>query len=294
MGILSVKEGWRDTTLSGDGQNRSIVRTFSVITDSIDTTAFEVATAQDPASGLRIPQRQESHPANSVYEAGDPSASRVSPCYWNVVCTYTPRGANLELGRWPADDPLSHPADVKWSKASWTEATDVDANGDPIQTAAGEPLDPPPSVEKGDRVLTIARNEAAHDDAQVSQYVDTVNAGTFWGYGAGRGRLLDIAADLVHASISYWRKTYKIRFRVYTPDGVTNEHAWRLRLLNQGYRYLDDAGKVHQFVDAEGRPLQQPKLLAANGTPLASDADPVYLLFVQYPPKDWTALGIGQ
>lgn len=289
MAILSVKKGFSGITAGGSETARTTVETYSVVTDSVSDGPLAVLATTDPTTGLAIPTPNTPHPDDAFYLAGVPNVSLICPTFFNVTVPYSTRGGQDQAAQY--NDPLAEPAEISWGDVASVEPIDQDADGNAILNAAHEPFDPPPAMDIKDTLLRIKRNEAAFDPDTKLTFDDTTNQHVFWGGKPGRARMAIPAADKVNASPSYWKVLYEITFRMRTPVGVTDEKAWYRRILNQGYRYLDGDGVSHPILE-DGQPISQPKLLAADGSILASDADPVWLEFKKYPPTDWGLLGL--
>ena len=100
----------------------------------------------------------------------------------------------------------------------------------------------------------------------------------------------DIFAEEVHSDPTYWRVRFEIQFRMKTASGVPAAEAWDRQRLNEGFRYLSGSDLL-EFTDSHGKRVSQPKLLAADGTPLGSGADPVWLGFRMCASISWAAPG---
>ena len=290
MAVVDIREGWRGVRAGGDAESRSASRHWSIVTDSAaDGPVFSWPLT---AGGVTIPAKGTPHPDDSGLSSSQPQVTKVSPTFFNV---------RVDYGNVPTyEDPLTKPAEHSWSSVVSVEPTDVDALGDPILNAAGEPFDPPPTEGVRDPILTIVRNEAGFDPDTMLTYCDTVCLEPFWGASVGRTRMADIHADKVLADPSYWRVRYEVQFRMRTAEDCPDVWAWYRRMLNQGFRHLDDGGAVHAAVDADGQPVSQPVLLDGDGKLLNGtgrlDPDgeaPVWLYSPRFPEESWIALGIN-
>lgn len=293
MSIINITKGWKDLAATGGKFDGKTFEIFSFVTDDPTDTpvSFDFPVT---VGGVTIPKAGTRHPDKRGYRCGHPQVSLVCPTFFNVRVNYSgSTNAAGEQSETDTNDPLSEPAEISWSDASSTEAVDQAFNGYPLVNTVGEPFDPPPTEEFKDTVLTITRNEAGFTPNVKRDYQDTVCNGAFWGAEAGRARMIQINADKVNGIVVYWRKKYVIQFRMLTPQGVKPLHAWCRRVLNHGFRYKDDEGKIRGIKDADGQPLSQPKLLALDGTLLKDDDDPVYLLFQRFLLKNWGPLGLN-
>jgi hypothetical protein len=186
--------------------------------------------------------------------------------------------------------PLAAPPDIEWTDESSTEPIDQDADGEPIVTVNGEPINGV-TIELPDPVLTVTRNFATWNPHVIHQYRMSVNSDTFAGFAAGTGRLVSASAKLIIDQTfgSYWRVTARIRFRY--PYNTTAQKAWYARVRHEGFKIKDGTDIVHADDDA-GNKVVTPVLLASDGTHETDPASAHWLEFKRYFPLPYANLGL--
>lgn len=197
--------------------------------------------------------------------------------------------AQMDLGRLP--DPFSVPEQRWWDFETTVEPYDVDADGRPVLNSAGEPLDPPPTMEITDLVLNVIRAEPLYDWREALMYARSCNSDDFYGFAAGCARAF-VTGELVRGEqFAYWRKTYRVRFR--HPHADAQFGGWEDRFLDHGHRVLardpttgrflldDKGGPVYRAITQDGSnmPISQPALLDGGGELLRKGRKAVWLHF---------------
>lgn len=285
MNVVSITESWSGITWAGDYNQRTTTRSFLVETDTPGRGVFSFPIS---SGGVTIPNQGTRHPDDANFYSGVPFIDVKGPTLFEIrigyVATGIAGGAEAEN---PYADPLSQPADISWTAEVRSVEYDVDLDGNAAITSAGEPIDPRLTREIKDPVLVIERNEAAFNPGDILAFVDTVSSAPFWGAEAGRARLTDLAGRKVNAKMTYWRKTYRIAFRMRTPYGMDAANAWKRTILHQGHLYLDANGVQRRFADGAI------KLLAEDGKPLALGTKPLTQSFREFPAVSWAVLGIN-
>lgn len=225
----------------------------------------------------------------------------------------------------PGDDPTAADPVIRWEEKRFEEALDTALNvvdydpspgpdgtttttaDAPIATTAGEPivgLIRPVSLPM--LVVTLNYGATVVDAAFCSSWANRVNSDV-WTYQTGKSAaagtvLIDGApqAEYVKAADpvpAYWRVTWRFVFREH-PDAdpymigaASNDgRAWWSRVLNQGFRYVDDSGPppvTKVFRDANGTPLNRPRLLDLDG---AATTDAYWRWFQTYKTKAFSTL----
>lgn len=198
-------------------------------------------------------------------------------------------------------NPLALPAEVRWSGVKVTEPIDYSLDGGnqptiPIINAATIPFEGV-STEITDPVVSIQWNVAdtSFSVAQMVAYQDAVSSdGYLSDPGQAKIELFD-ATFVRTTDLNYWTLQMQIRFRRGIPlqaDGTGGPaRAWWKRLLNQGKTYLDTAtAELIEVADSTGALASEPRLLAADGSLLASGGTPIWLEFKMYPELPFSAL----
>jgi hypothetical protein len=207
--------------------------------------------------------------------------------------------------------PLSEDPVVRFDSAQYTRAQDAawQKDGDayvktkPIRNAAGDPFDPPPEEVETRTRIEITRNYWEYfSPAAAQEFANTINERPMLIAGVNVAKF---QAKIVQVYPERWAEQSNIAFG-FTTSGYLrvrwiieiHPESFESELLNQGYNYLDsDGNRTRASVsDADGAvaPATEPILLAADGTELASDAEPVYLPFVRLRPRDWGYLQLPE
>jgi hypothetical protein len=287
MAVLLVSERWSGQGASEDQAARKVRRTFDVV--ATRPVSGDVLNEIRTASG--IPKVGNAHPritgqycqTVNVEEAGGPTK-------WLVTAEYS----QTVVG--DVTDPLAQPADVAWEVLENQREIDTDLDGNPIASSAGEPYDPPIVETESDPVLVWTKNfaTATVTASWLLGWADKTNSAsvTVNSETVGIGEALQIGvprADFVEGRegvSAYWRVTFRIAIRV---GGGAN--AWKRKILDQGYRFLNGSGQLVLATDEAGRPMNQPMLLNGSGGKLTSGS-PVFRTFRTKGTKAFMELGL--
>ena len=237
------------------------------------------------SGGVTIPAIGTPHPDNSAFYSGVPSINARGPTYFEIRVPYVAAGIAGEPPN-KNTNPLDEPADFSWTSEMRTVPYDRDIDDTLVANSFGDPFDPPLTREIKDPVLVIERNEAGFDPDDKLNFQDTVSDGAFWGADGGRCRLSDLDGRSVNASTPYWRKTYRIVFRMRTPKGVAAADAWKRCVADMGFNYFDNQTPPRKCSILTGTP----EYLDGKGH-LGDGTSWVY--FVEYPTANWSQLGIN-
>jgi len=182
--------------------------------------------------------------------------------------------------------PFDAPWEVSWSSDESQQAVDDDVVGQPIVNRAGDPFNPPHTIDHADPVLTITRNERAVEARTLELFANTVNSDPFIGLEAGQCLMKPIlAVRSTQENFIFWRVTYVIHIRI--PRNVTPGLAWYARILNTGLRARTEVGGEPEVAkDTKGQPFSEPILLDESGLALSDErikaGNVVWLLFQDY------------
>jgi len=230
--ILDIREtfkeggGWQ----SPDGKKGSTqwVRKFTVTV----TNQYGTVYAPTVLSDWRIPKNGSSHPTSPWFRCRSAKANRVSPIMFEVECSYKSESPD------PEENPLDAPPEISYGTLSSTEEIDEDIDGNPLNTAAGEPITGI-KIPIGDLSATVTKNIEAFDPSSIYTYTNTVNSAVFLGFSAGVVRVHNISAKIVYAEdLTYWTVTVQFHFRY--PVHTTAERAWWKRVRHEGTIYFED------------------------------------------------------
>lgn len=266
--VLDVTESWSrpsyDQTLSDNFRKLTVKfqRAFQIVTTP-DCIEFDIF------SDERLPS--EGEPFSDQYQfvyCDRIALQRLSLIYWIATCDYTGELAPKDGNN--TENPLFAPPRIDWDDVETDEEIDEDWDGNPIQTANGEPIEgvtaPIP-----DQTVTIRRNMLVFNSYVQARYRRAVNSDTFLDWPPGTARMVKLAASNVTTKEqAYWEITAQIQFRF--PYRTTPEKAWYSRKRHEGYYERvqisgpGNAGtKVVRAVDGNKEPVTKPVLLDANG-----------------------------
>lgn len=276
---MTIKELPNQRTAAINAQRqRSYARTWRVIVDSAAVgpgaarDAVPVAVGNTYSTGSETDAGAFCLAINAVDEGASDGKSYL------VTATYGP--PELAPSRTEADNPLDEPFELSWGGLSLEKVLDIDEDGYAIVNSAGEPFDPPVTVEDNLPILNIVRNEsrASFDPTLIYRYRRARNSDAFWGADPGQVRIMPITAEYPwHPACGrYWRVTYQFVF---------NDEGWTRKLLDLGFRTLSGSGSstvLKQVVDAKGVPVSTPVLLDGLGHKLAPGATPVAVEYAVY------------
>ena len=191
------------------------------------------------------------------------NVTREHPRYFRVIVTYKSFAIDPED---PTENPLLAPAKVKWKTVKANGEIDEDADGNPIATTAGEPVQ---GIMRpfGDIAAVITQSFAAFNSFSFYDFMDHVNIDPFLGWPAGTCKVDDIGADPQKLQISggtleYYNVTVIVQMR--KPIRTTPDRAWYNRRALKGNYVLDGSGnQVPALIDGEQAP--GPVYLDENG-----------------------------
>jgi hypothetical protein len=250
------------------------------ITCSPDATEQEIGLAPD------LPRPGDLFPGTDYLYAASFSAQRVSPTMWEVTVGYKGDAPpNVSV----SSNPLDTPTVIDWGGVTIEAEIDEDVDGNPILTAAGEPVDGLRAI-FCDQVVTLKKNMATYNSFTASLYRRSVNSDAFLGWPAGTAKLMDLTAKDVGGK--YYEVMATVQFRV--PYRTTPAKAWYARWRHEGiYRKVDFASVTMtvQATDDLGEPKSAKTLLDANGYKLADGATPIWKETKLYTPLPYSLLG---
>lgn len=194
-------------------------------------------------------------------------------------------------------DPLASPPQVAWDVMEIPTPVDVDFDGEPIASSAGEPFDPPLVLPRQIPVLVFTRNfpVATVTPTWLASWSNTTNSAAF----ELAGEDIEVGEAFIErqptAAYVEAREDapayYAVTFRIAVAPGQ-GEHFWQHNPLDRGFRHLNSEDELVTIVDAKGEPLNQPTLLDGEGHKLAAAADPVVLHFRIRGTSDIGSLGL--
>lgn len=200
---------------------------------------------------------------------------------------------NAHYGIPDGQTPLpGNPAVWNWSASLASAPVDTDRDGNPIQNAVGEPIDPPVTALLPSLKVTIQWFTSKFLVQDMIRFVGATNTDKVVaadGSGAiNAGQALCMGMTRTPADDDLFRMSAEFSLR---RDG------WRAKLVNRGKRILlgteaDGTCKWELVTDTNGQPLAEPANLASDGSLLACAAAPVILTFDVYPEELYAGLGV--
>lgn len=283
--ILDVQEtfqeggGWQSP--DGVKGSTSWVRKFTVtVTNQYGTVYSPTVLADD-----RIPKNGSTHPTYAWFRCRSAKAKRVSPIMFEVEATYKSKTKD------PEENPLLAPPEISYATLSSTEEIDEDIEGNPLNTAAGEPITGV-KIPVGDLSATVTKNLADFDPASIYTYANTVNSAIFMGFAPGVVRVHSISAKIVYADdLTYYTVTVQFHFRY--PVKTEAERAWWKRLRHEGTVALNRDGKAVRITDDNGEIKGGKTMIRPDGT---EETDPDVAHWVEFQvfrTADLNAMGLG-
>ena len=285
--VLDVKETWQagGGWQSEDGVKGSTQwkRKFTVTVSNTPTQCY----AADVLSDIRIPKSGHSHPASPWFRCRSATATRVSPVMFEVECIYKSKTKDKD------DNPLDDPPEISYGVISSTEEIDEDIDGNPINTAAGEPITGV-KIQLADLSATVTKNLASFDPAAIYKYTNTVNSSQFMGFAAGVVRIHSISAKIVYTDdLTYFTVTVVFHFRY--PVNTSASKAWWKRIRHEGTFYLVEAGKnlIRRFETDDNELIGGKGMLKEDGTKETDLQQGNWLEFQVYRTENFNSLGLG-
>lgn len=276
MAVVDVKPKWSGDTAESSKDGPSAQLQWTVLVDD------PADTSQLAKLAIGIPRVGNAHPDDPFMFARNVRANKIGPELFEVTVTYA-----SATGAGDGVSPLDVPPVWSWDTQSSDEEVDTDAEDKPIINSVGDVLNPPLVRKFYDPVLTIVRNEASFDPDVKYLYEGKVNSQPFLNVNPGLVLMSSITSqEVLDGGMKYYTVTYVLVFRL-------ELLGWKRRVLNQGVHFYatDDEGNVIQepvpFTDKKGNRLSEPRLLAADGTPLPDGATPHWLEFTLEESKDF-------
>jgi hypothetical protein len=260
--------------------------------------------------GISIPQYGDAHPSDANYYVTSRSASPDnSPIHWKVVINYEYQ-----------PDPTLLPVEIEFDTVEEMIPYNLDLQGKPYMSTAGELFDPPIERKWVDNLIRISRYESAFLPSLPIQYEGGVNDANYYItandiYGIPQQQIIPpygIRLNKVRVrqqiirGVRYYYVNYEFQTRLlYVPNtgstwanGLTDFAAgdfigFRTPVLNQGLYCIVD-GKYTRITekmlnstvtDEDDMPIDSPARLAKDGTLITGKAisDAHFELFFDHP-----------
>ena len=306
MAVTEVIEvhGGRDgeTPLSGEWK---IMRSYVVVTNSKRDGQITVCGAAGlPAIGSSYNNGSESSSA-MILRSKKAKQKKESPLVWEVDCEYTPVTSSGEGAAATTGDVTLLPTKYTWRTIQETADVLIDTVPQSVQNAAGDPFLDPVTAEKSYFQLIIERNEDSFDGIVMSEYINTLNEGPFFGFDAKTCRMvaIDATAEYDVQYGGFWTVTYEVHIR--KPDDwkpyitigrelpVNSEQGpWDRVIRNIGNRARTTVGEAPTPVIERGHVVTDGVDLDVDGLKLAEGEEPYYWIFKPYAATSWAPLDI--
>ncbi|MEZ5945221.1 MAG: hypothetical protein R3C18_27925 [Planctomycetaceae bacterium] len=182
--------------------------------------------------------------------------------------------ATIEYGQFAEDDrtenPLSQPVQLEYDFQVEQVPIDYDRNNERIQNSCGDPPATAIEVPTYRLIINVTRNEATFDAATVGAYAGSVNGDSWLGFAAGQVQFIPgrVRREFDSKYGYYFICSYQF---VVNTDGYLP-----LKLLDQGYRELNDDDEPVYILGNDDEKLTDPALLDGAGKQLAAGEPPVF------------------
>jgi hypothetical protein len=204
-----------------------------------------------------LPNFNSQHPDNANLRCtGEYQIRRVdgSPIHFQATVTYEgppagatelPPGEDGEKKTKP-EEREREPYAEEWSTVETEEPIDIDINGDPICTVAGEQFDPPLTETFYDVQFVESFNKNDFQQA-LQDSVGRVNQNAWKVYQPGQALLKSVNQKYFHdpkTGDNYWRITNTVLIRVQKANDVEWLEVWDKRIRAEGYLAKNSDGQV--------------------------------------------------
>ena len=303
----------RQGGITGMDAKREYVRKFKVQYDNYQAGSVDVSVAPGIPSLFSLYIDPFGGSADFGARCYDVQAiqDEEDPFLWLVTAKYSSgersrySKAHPEKGDSSQQDqnPLNRPAIIVWgsrklqkvvercSKMDNMSAQQLAPGGTAfLLNSAGDPFDPPITIEDTLPTLTIIRNEATFDPGLPVQYHDAVNIDTFWGAPPYCAKIESITGrSNTQNNMSFYEVTYEIHFTRWNPPV---EKGWLIQVCDRGF-YAGVGQNRHRIVSPlDGTAVVSPAQLDGNGNENPNNT-PFYFTCHIYPELAFAPLALG-
>lgn len=209
---------------------------------------------------------------------------------WVVTVNFGPAPKGEPPGE-RNENPMARPPrySIEWGNYSRPFVKDIDGNL--VVNAAKQAFDPPPIEEDARPILVAKKNFATFSEvvSLMIAYKNATNSDNFYGAAEREAKIESITAgDQQHENgYSYYEATIRVMFN---EPGEKFERSF----VNQGYKHFENASQTTLLIakDSKGVPVNEPILLATNGTRLDDGVDGNTLEFKNCREVAFEGLGI--
>jgi hypothetical protein len=296
--IVKEKSGARKGNNSAPGIT-TYNRAYFVTSTEALTEPAALAAVDSGEDAFTIPKYNENHPDDDKAGAVSRSAGPINgdEKKWLVSIQWKTRSSSDTVDEDDIDDPTARRAVVNFGHVTYTKVADLayqegDTQGNPTQpvlNSAGDPPDPPFTVEYNHTVLELQYWVRRWDPSWNRIYENNTNSEAIM--------VVQIPLPIKNAKIlsldskplydtdddRYWEINANIEI---------SDEVFQKQMLDMGFNYLNEGEKTEITVkDSKGKdvPVSSPQRL--NGSGYLSD-ESVFLPFVFCWPSSWKALNL--
>ena len=282
MAIIEIDEIWSGRAGNWSvSEGRKYTRVFRAISNYAGDGPITAINSLGVLRGDPYITINESDPNAFVMDITASAEDPDNSLQWILTVNYGWYDVN-EAGGGPEQNPLLMPIDVSWSFRDYDRVATTDLNGKPVLNTAGDPYDPPKTINIPNQMMVVVRNEAIYQTGYANLYRNSINSDSFGGASALFCKNTAITPkNIFHQDIGwYYQVTYE--FEMLNPRNAADKYGWRSNLLDVGLRKLDVNGNLVP-ITLNGIPVTSPVLLDGVGHPLAVGGTPVYNQFQFFP-----------
>lgn len=234
-----------------------------------------------------LPRFNDPHPDSLRLRVDDISITQETVLLYKAVVSYSSPKA-------PSDDeetpPTELPVEITWASVTTQAETTVDYDGNAIvNDGTGEAIFGV-TRDVSDLQGTFTKNFLTFNPSSIYLFNNKVNSDTFVGFPAGTARITNISAtNEIKDDIPFWKVTVVISFRA--PYATTDDKAWYVRTLRQGYR-VKVGSQIVDAVDSFKQRVTTPVRLSSTGTQLAVGDASEFKEIKVYGSTSFSALGL--
>lgn len=293
MGIVSVNDKMEGTRSGSIDRmwRRTYTRTFIVETTGPQVGALQVRTASgipQPGTfyhnGLSVGDPDYEFDRGSFVESIEATMNQdLTGIEWTVVVNYGPYDAGTF-----SNDPSLWPIKVSFGGDKTEKVIAKDKADNPIVNSAGDPFDPPITIDDSRSTMTVTRNElvSAFDITLAEMYRDKINSADWNGFEA-----LSVKCGIITTSEPQYDSNAQVYYYTVTYPFTIDRKGWLKDILDAGCNELDADGVPAPIMN-KGQQVSDPVPLDGTGHRLDVGADPVFITIDAYESVDFDGLNI--
>lgn len=295
MSVVSIKKRAEGRNgIIGSVDSQTYTETYLVKTNDRNDDFFTIINSALWQS--TIPDFLEPHPSNAYFTRRNVRIDSASPLHWIAYVPYsTAPISNDERERNEFPNPIDRKAKFASDYYEFQVYRDADAEGTPYLNSAKTPFEGQP-YEDARIVMPITKNIASYSTGYFS-FRNTINSTPVSITDGVTTRVISEEHGLFKGFRASELK-YENGFAFYSATAIVHVFDDKVndvlaKRLDKGFYYLDGGLKKRFTVkDNAGNNQDAPteQLLDGFGNPLGSDADPVFLDFVDHLPADWSVM----